>query len=705
MSAQPFLVWLHYCALFLIAALSMAPIANALEQYETFEVYVANETVYENPFDSSVVKVDATITTESGEEIVAPCFYAQENQWGLRYAASQPGTYQYKINAVQNDAARELASGEFTVEPGDERGFIRVGESRRHFVYDNGDSYFPLGQNMGWVSRSLDDWTGYLDECQAAKINWIRIWMVSWGYTELVWSPSGGRYHGLDAYDLRNAALWDGIFQNAKERGITVTLVINHHGQYSSSTNPIWDENPYNKANGGYLDHPSQFFTNARAKKDYRDKLRYLVGRYGAYTNLMAWEFWNEVDLTSGFDLAAVNRWHEEMAAYLASIDPYDHLRSTSASSDIPALHRTPGIDYAQTHSYTQGLIDRQQSVSKRYFENEPDAPHFFAEMAYGWQGPARFDTSGVSLHNQLWSSVHSYDAGTAMTWWWDNWVRPQNLYYHFQFLADYIKDVNWEREQLLPTSVAITPQKNNADDFTFIPGRGWADTDRETFEIFPDGTVDGLSEATTFIHGSSHRDMAPNPVFVVTLGAPGELIVQLSRIARAGAALRISVNDEVVVTEVFGASSEDTTMSGDQGRISVSLVEGENRIKIRNVGTDWVELRSLTVTQFVQRPVGFARGNANRALVWIQDRAHRLVVMDQYQNAGALQPTTVQLPAYTSGEYQVIQFDPWTAARETVGEFQAGEAGLEFPLHTFTRDVAFQIEKRNANVKSAKAH
>ncbi len=705
MSQHQMFTLLRYSTCTLIFVSVCALNGYALGQYELFEVFIADEMVYDNPFDSNEVKVDALITNESGETIIAPCFYTDNNQWGLRYAASKPGAYQYTISAVQDGNSRELAKGEFNVGPNDEPGFIRIGESGRYFVYDNGESYFPLGQNMGWVSRSLDAWTRYLDECQAAKINWIRIWMCSWGYTEMVWTPQGGRYHGLEQYDLRNAALWDGIFQNAKERGVTITLVINHHGQYSTGHNPIWNENPYNTANGGYLNHPSQFFTNARAKKDYRDKLRYIVARYGAFTNLMAWEFWNEVDLTTSFDLATVNNWHEEMAAYLKSIDPYGHLCSTSASADIPALHETPGIDYAQTHAYTTGLIDRQQSVSKRYYDTEPDKPHFFAEMAYGWQGPARFDTDGVSLHNQLWSSVHSYDSGTAMTWWWDNWIRPQNLYYHFRFLANYINDVDWEREQLLPIPVEIASIVDNADDFTFVPGLGWANTDRQTFEIFPDGTVEGLGQASSFIHGAFHRDMAPSPIFVVTLDVPGEFVIQLSRVAAAGAALRISVNDEVVITEVFSASPEDTTMSGDQGRISVPLAEGENRIKIHNVGSDWVEVHSLTVGQYVQRPVGFARGNDDRALVWIQDRMHRLVVIDQYESASQLKPTVVRLPAFTSGEYQVVQFDPWTASRNAVGDFHAGEAGLEFPLDSFTRDNAFQITKRNANVKSATAH
>ena len=37
------------------------------------------------------------------------------------------------------------------------------------------------------------------------------------------------------------------------------------------------------------------FFTDERAKADYKNRLRYLVARYGYSTSVFAWEFFNEV--------------------------------------------------------------------------------------------------------------------------------------------------------------------------------------------------------------------------------------------------------------------------------------------------------------------------------------------------------------------------------------------------------------------------
>ncbi|MBI1389103.1 MAG: DUF5060 domain-containing protein [bacterium] len=679
--------------------------AMALGQYELFETFIPDQLEYENPFDSSSIQVDAHIQREGGEAVTVPCFYDDSHRWGLRFTPDQTGDYRYTVSARTGGDEIELASGEFGVEPREAKGFIRVGESGRHFVFDNSQSYFPLGENMGWVSRNSSDWVSYLDQCGKSGVNWIRVWMCSWGYTELVWTPMGGRYHGLESYDLDNARLWDAIFLDAEQRGINIQMVINHHGQYSSQTNPIWDENPYNAANGGYLQKPQDFFTDERAKKDYRDRLRYLVARWGCFTNLLCWEFWNEVDLTSGFDMTTVKNWHAEMSKYLRSIDPYNHLQTTSTSSIRPEIFTTPGLDYAQSHAYVTDIINRQQEVSAMYARQQPGHPHIFGEMSYDWRGPNREDRDGVILHNQIWSSIHSNDAGTAMTWWWDNWVRPYNLYPIFKHAAEYIQDIDWERERLVPVEAQVEVVNGNRGDYDFTPRLGWSNTSRETFPIAQDGTVEGIGQCSVFVHGNAHRDMAPNPEFVINLDEPADFIIQLNRIARAGAILRIYLNDAAVESKVFAQSESDTTISGGEGRITVPLAEGQNRIKIRNIGNDWVELRTLTVTNFINRPVAYARGGNDLVLLWVQDREHRFAVIDRYPQYGDLKPSQVTLPSVKEGLWSVTRFDPYDGTQVNVGEYQAGENGLRFPLESFARDAAYRAVKVSAAVDAAEEY
>lgn len=41
----------------------------------------------------------------------------------------------------------------------------------------------------------------------------------------------------------------------------------------------------------------SEFFTNAEAMNDYKNKLRYIIARYSYSTAVFGWEFFNEVSL------------------------------------------------------------------------------------------------------------------------------------------------------------------------------------------------------------------------------------------------------------------------------------------------------------------------------------------------------------------------------------------------------------------------
>jgi hypothetical protein len=185
----------------------------------------------------------------------------------------------------------------------------------------------------------------------------------------------------------------------------------------------------YNVANGGFLTKPSDFFIDERAKADYKNRLRYLVARYGYSTSVFAWEFFNEVDGTENYDATVQLKWNEEMSDYLRSIDVYDHLISTSfANSDgDKAIQASPALDFTMTHNY--GSDDIAGSTAQYAHEKVAmyKKPSYVAEFGITNENS---DKAGVSLHNGVWASLFIMSAGTCMTWWWDSWVEPNNLYH-----------------------------------------------------------------------------------------------------------------------------------------------------------------------------------------------------------------------------------------------------------------------------------
>lgn len=692
-----------FIAAMLIAAVSMPSHAQQIRtvpQYGLYqERFLIDEARYDDPYDAADIAVDATIALPNGETSTTPCFYDGEKGWKMRFTPSQDGEHSFAIVAQTPEETWTVREGQFRAQAQHDPGFVRIGRSKRFFVFENGESYFPLGQNLGWVHEGDPNlWTRYLEECQEAQINWIRIWMCPWGNTELTWTPRGGRYHGLDGYELENARLWDHIVRQAEQRGIYIQWVIHHHGQYSEGHNPEWQNNPYNVANGGFLEEPVEFFTNERAKHEYRNRLRYIVARWGYSTHVMAWEFWNEIDLTTGWTPEINEAWHEEMSAFLRELDPYNHLQTSSTSRDYPDMAQVEGLDFSQTHAYVTNIIDYQQMISHRYAQEYPQQPHFFGEMSYNYRGPNRDDEEGVILHNQLWSSVHSADSGTAMTWWWDNWVRPYDLYYHFDALAEYVKGIDWNQEQLQPLETTVSHHPNNTAPLVYTPPIGWGHTDQDTFEIDPsEGVVNG-DRGTLFIHGRNHEEMAPNPVFVINNQEPAQFGIELARIAAAGAILEVRVNDEVAYRKAFAAAPNDTTIN-DASDIVINLPAGPNRVHVRNRGQDWIEVRHYWVEGYAQRPLAFARGNRNLALVWVQDRTHRFAQLDDYENNGPLQPVPIQIPSLREGEFSITQYDPYTGEASPLGNVDAGGEGLTFTLPAFERDVAFRIERISSGI------
>jgi hypothetical protein len=224
-------------------------------------------------------------------------------------------------------------------------------------------------------------------------------------------------------------------------------------------------------------------FTDPRAKELFQRRLRYVVARWGAYPNVLGWELWNEVDLSSTA-MDAVLPWHDEMSTYLRDIDPYDHLITTSTSlpwsiaavsasdltsfdSPLFAFWQMNNIDFSQAHLYALG------GSSVDFGELVPDIsanllrfnkPTLLAEAGVSADGPDETiaaDPGGLGFHDMLWAGLFAQTMGTGMSWWWDNVVDPQDWYAHFGPLATITKDIDFDRQAFVArNSAATAPDK-----------------------------------------------------------------------------------------------------------------------------------------------------------------------------------------------------------------------------------------------------
>ena len=441
--------------------------------YALIEWLVELDRKYENPFDPAEVSVDAEFTGPEGKMLSLPAVWCQEFRreyhdnserlvasgepgWRVRFCAPRSGRWRMRVIAKDSRGQEESPEVEFTVAVSNDSGFVRRAPSNsRYLEFDDGRPYFVIGANVCWAGRQgLRDYEMYFSRLGEAGANYARVWMSA--------MPMETKATGLGRYDLANCFYYDQLLAIARKDNLRCMLALDTYGSLNTGghwNEGRWPENPLNVANGGPLAKPTGFGTDPVAKRMYLRRLRYLIGRYAAYTSLGFWEFWNEQDLARGCVPAA---WVAEMAAYLKAHDPYHHLVTTSFAAPGPAdVWNISDIDLTQRHIYggDQPLADMPGELAKDARAHDAfRKPHLIGEIGISWKGPdTKFDPDGLGteFHNSLWAAALSGTAGGSVNWWWDSYLHPKNLYSHFMALSKFAARVDWPRRRFVPLELA----------------------------------------------------------------------------------------------------------------------------------------------------------------------------------------------------------------------------------------------------------
>jgi Domain of unknown function (DUF5060)/Cellulase (glycosyl hydrolase family 5) len=461
-----------------------APHMARVAQWSRFEATYVPSRTPQNPFDPNEIDVRAQFVEPDGAQHEALGFWYQDYDrrlvdgreqltpkgspsFRVRFTPAQPGRWQWRWVLRTPGHTEVRPWHQFNVTPARGHGILRVSDrDPRMLAFDDRTSYFAIGENTGWYDQrgtyAYDDWFGAL---AAQHANFGRVWMASWAFG-IEWEDTG-----LGNYAKRLDRAWrlDHVFAEAERRDIYVMLTLLNHGAFSTVFNSEWANNPYNVANGGPLTAPSEFFTNATARYLFAQRLRYIVARWGSSTHLLAWELWNEVDLTDGYASAAVAAWHADMSARLRALDPYDHLVTTSHAIFVndPDVWRGGGLDFTQLHFYANTLppfanVPRTVVTFTRDRLAQTGAPVLFGELGIDSRGPVETTTNdpqGIGVHDGLWAGAVSGGTGTAMPWWWDSVIaaEPQRYYPMFGAIARFVDGVRWDREAFAPLTGEVS--------------------------------------------------------------------------------------------------------------------------------------------------------------------------------------------------------------------------------------------------------
>lgn len=454
--------------------------SDQVPKYGLFELTIDLTASYETPFDPDQVKVDVHFTSPSGKRIVVPGFFYQDFEqqikdeaeflipkgepvWKVRFAPTEVGRYRFQVIAQDKSGSVKSKTDFFEALPSKSHGYIRVSkDDKRYFEFDDGTPYFAIGLNVCWYRRGgTTDYEKWFKHLSQNGGNYARIWMPSWAF--------GIEWGKPFEYRMDRAWQLDYVIRLAEQKGIYIKLCIENFRRFEDDTNPYWVRN------GGPCEKEIDFFINERAKEMFKKRLRYIVARWGYSTSIMAWELWNEIDCVRGYydNKQAVIDWSKEMASYLKQIDPWKHLVVNSLGSFVlePNLWNLAEMDFAQVHGYWHPTLVHSKELGKDMAEMISSwlstikgfgKPALFAEFGLvkeDW-GPSplmKEDKEGIHLHNGIWSALMTGSAGIAHIWWWGIYVEPMNLYYHFKAISEFVKGINFAKQEFKDAQVEFS--------------------------------------------------------------------------------------------------------------------------------------------------------------------------------------------------------------------------------------------------------
>jgi hypothetical protein len=580
-----------------------------------------------NPYDYRANDVRVVFAAPDGHREERLAYFA-EGHWKAWLTTTHPG--HYRATLLRNGEPLAVPAVDIVV-PESTRlpdGFVRVHGTR--FVTDAGTPYFPLGHDLAWRYPDIPPLTELLHRMGGAGMNWARIWACAWdGKNPILIRHNADALRQQDIWRERAplgeflpAALrqWDELVAAAEASGIRFQLVLFHHGLFSTRGDANWDEHPWNRANGGFLDRPQDFFTNDTAREYSRRWLRYAVARWGHSPAVLAWELFNEVEGVDAIqkDQAwpTIVAWHAEMAAFVRSLDPYHHLVTTSSGVQHPELYAA--MDYYQPHGYPREVFNAIAGIKPL-----PGKPWFFGEFGRGMSELNKNER--LVVRDGIWAGMLAGHAGAAGYWFWER-VTKLDLYSEFTHAARVLQLSQLPaRTQARPAAVEIVGAQPAP--LVVAPGRGWGASTRFRFELPADVTPERLAEFSSMIGAASGGEppATARPIeFAFSAPTAGQASLVFAGIAGAGAGLRVSLDGREIFHQAWPAlpdfnASDPWRRQPAPPPLAIAYPAGVHTITLEGLGPAWVQLDRLIVPDLGRNLRAFAIADRDFALVRVQ--------------------------------------------------------------------------------------
>ena len=396
--------------------------------------------------------------------------------------------------------------------------FLTVGKNGR-FLEKAGKSFFPVGCNMPWpqtsekidpelfgrmkqimwdgkigaiteayksvylIPRVYDKYREQLRKYAEGGMNIFRTIMYPTG-TEIEWEELGDY-----SQRMHMAQELDKIVALAEEKDVMLIWNLQIHYTFQNAKNAYgvnwsWDRNMngfdfcYKQLLGS--DNPLDFFESEDAKRYYKQRLRYIMSRWGYSANIGVFELFSEISnvgtqradhndfYRTGDNWIIYRDWQVEMANYLKSLHQGQiHLVTGSFAGEKAKndnVYEAPSMDIMSSNIYNFGVYSWAQFwidyVAKRHLNQSSESDNSYTissgidqrrnvkPLIYSETDPVlieiKCDSFTVEFDRSLWQSTFSGLAGSLS---WMQWFKAGNAETYGR-VSKFIEGIDFDKDQ-----------------------------------------------------------------------------------------------------------------------------------------------------------------------------------------------------------------------------------------------------------------
>jgi hypothetical protein len=640
---------------------------DRVKAYEHIEIDLVIKGVWDNPYNSEETAIVAEIQTPSGKDIRVPGFYFRdytkthdgvqtvlqeegEPFWKIRFTPTETGAHDISVFVSYRGKKTLAKSFAFECSLGEKSGFIRVSpRNKKYYAFDDGKVFFPIGNHFSTPHhndtahyfKALSRFARHGGNLIRPFLSFSR-WMFNLKSQDL--SKDCGKT-GLGYINLEAAWWFEQLLERCEKLGMYVMVC-------------FIDERK----------HPKGFLTDEDAKKYVKRHMDYCIARWGHSTNVFCWQLSNEVNNVKDFEPNIAATWHSEMARHIKQIDPYGHIVQSNNGwlNGHKEIYTLPEMEVISTNMYYSRDGAYTADWTRRTFVEKYNKPYLLTEY-----GPCYYykrevdpdpDPTGIHLHNNMWGQTVTGASGAGMAWWWERWIDKNNLYPLYKVLAEFVKDIPFDRYKWQPVEI---------DSFSFVdesimPSYGstfvncWYANFRPdplvgelpVFKVASDGTVSHINHLMARVSKGS-GNFGPK-TFLLTMPTDGECTVFLPERSEAGnPVLKASLDNNIVLEERLG---QDYYKS-----YSFEVPEGEQTIHIENTGDEWFTFAlSIENHRICNGPDLQVRGlmSSDWILVWLRNPKYNILYDKMKIKPVRQPPGKLVLNSLSEGDYKIRWID-----------------------------------------------